>query len=683
MVCQRRVRFGLRALALLCVWSVSVSALGEEGAGSGSDSIPFAQYVPASSKLFVAVRQLGDADSALRRAHAWRLLPLLSGSSTADGKTHDLLQAVTGVLGLRASVKLDELVKSEMAVAAPSWSQLSSAVWLMRISDDAVLDRLFPRRQRKGRGVTRGVRFFQTQDGVTVCVRDDVVAVSRRWGLDSPLYQTVNLMAGQRGHVLAQSLPFRALKKYMPAGDLAVAYLVRDDTVPAETMLSLPGWPIVDRAVIALYEREGRLDVAIRAALATPQRKPRLTRTSIEQLLRLPQTTLFASVTTIDLDYAYATAAINPPAGNMGRYLAFLAAIAGASDPESKARPRLGPHVIVAWGQDLREGGSTPQLAVMMECPDGRAVRDYVRRIADRIIQLVRAVDQAKVDGALTVQESRHLGIPISYVPLGTYAEKSKLPFMGLLRNIDPAWTVSNGWLTLALSRDHIERVLEAQFGLVPTLATVPDVQSLRKHQSARAALSIIQAGLATDVLDQWLAAHRAGSASLLNPVWWRSGSRSPPDRQPRLGIGMKVVQEPGVVVVARVYPETAADGSLQPGDRILGIDGHLLSLTSPNSDLRRRWTATTAKSGPTLRVQRDGTAIDVVLPKKKEEKEKEALLSTVRIEPADAVRELASLGRTIPFASFVVYVSDEMSYSAGLSLRFAPEHISKTTTRE
>ncbi|UCC28975.1 MAG: hypothetical protein JSU86_12315 [Phycisphaerales bacterium] len=583
--------------------------------------------------------------------------------------------AVPTLLGLPASIGPEKLMQSDMAVVAHSWSQLGGAVWLVHILNEAVLDRWFPPSRRTKSGTNRGVPFFRTEDGLTVCWRGRTVALSRAWGPDSLLYETMNLMAGEGGDVLERSTAYRELMAYLPVGYPALAYLARHETLSADAAKPSPWWPVLDRAVVGLYEGEGRINVAVRASLAAPHHKPKLARTAINRLLRLPQTTLFALATTIDFDQAYAAAAASPQRGVLGRYLTFLAAVAEAPDAPPGNRPHLGPHAIVAWGQDLRESGSTPQVAIMIECRDGRAVRDHTRHIADKMIQLVRAVDPAKIDNGLTIQESKHLSVPILHVPLKAYAERSELRLLRLLANTEPAWTVWNGWLIFALGRDHIERIVEAEFGLAPTLATVPDMRALDRRPGERSVLSIIRAGLATNVLDQWLAAHEAGSPSLLDPSWWARGSPSTPQRPPRLGIGMKIVQEPGVVSVARVYPDTAAEGRLRPGDRILGIGGHLLSLTSPNADLRKRWADSTVKPGPTLRVQRGGTAIDVVLPKKEDIR-----VTHLRINPADAVRELASLGRTLSFASFAVNVTDERHYSARLSLRFSPAQTSNTS---
>jgi hypothetical protein len=451
--------------------------------------------------------------------------------------------------------------------------------------------------------------------------------------------------------------------------------------MPLDPVATSPWWPAVDRAVLGLYEGQGRIHVAIRASLAAPHSKPELSAAAVERLLQLPQTTLFASATTVDLEAAYEATTKSPLPGTLGRYLALLRGIWSPPLEVPDGRPpQLGPHVIAAWGQDLTEGGTSPQLVVMVECTDGRAVRDKARETAERMIRLIRVIEPAEVANALTITQSRHLGVTIQRVSLTDYVKKSRLPLVKLLAGAEPAWAVWNGWLYFALSHQHIERIIDAQFGLLPTLATVPDVRALRPPRAGPAGwavLSIIQPGLATDVLDQWLKAYEAESPSLLDPIWWPGQTSVGGPEQRRLGIGVRVGQEPGAVVVARVYPNTAAEGRLQPEDRIIGIDGHLLSLTSSNTDLRKRWAESTARPGPTLRVWRGGTAIEMVLPKKaREESEAEA-----RIRPADAVRELASLGRTLEFVSFAVNVSDERHYSARLSLRLGPGQVSNASS--
>lgn len=135
------------------------------------------------------------------------------------------------------------------------------------------------------------------------------------------------------------------------------------------------------------------------------------------------------------------------------------------------------------------------------------------------------------------------------------------------------------------------------------------------------------------------------------------------------LGIGVHTQQEQGVVVVARVYPDGPASGLLEPEDRIIGIDGELLNLESPNADVRRRWSYSQTKPGPTFRVIRSGAFMDIVVPKALSTASNDPL----QINPVDVIRDAISLGKTIPFASFVAFVSDENHYSAKFTIRMGP----------
>jgi len=648
-----------------------------EGPAAGKPAVvPFSRYVPASTGVFVTIRQLDEVNDALTRAHAWRLLPLLSGTAPGGAQTLDLRRLVTGFLRLGDRRETDAVLQSEIGFAVPSWSGLGNALWFLRVADEAALHRLFPPVQRTVRTGADATPCFRTVSGMSVCYLDGIASVAHRAGADSPFDQTMKLMTGSDEDPLEQSGAFRELALYLPSAPLAVAYLAEDGTSSPESSLEPAAWwPAVDRMVAGLYEGQGRLDVAIRASLVSPYRKVKLAQEALDRLMELPSTTLFALATTIDLDRAYEAAMADSPAGTLGRYLALIAQMRAGTTGPSEGPSQLGPHVLMAWGSGPGNGNTAPQVALMIECADGPSVRNQAREISEKVIRLLVALEPTTAGTELEVQTSRHLGAVISHLPLEAYARESRLPFVRLLSNTDPAWTVWNGWLIVALSRDHIERILDAQFGLAPSLAAVPDVQALRTGPADRSVLSLVQADLAADALDQWLAALDAGDPSLLNPVWW--GERGVRGRrpQPRLGIGMASAQEPGVVVVARVYPQTAAEGRLQPGDRILGIDGKLLSLSTPNADLRAGWAQSASSPGPTVRVERDGVAIDVVLPKKK----RDAAPATLRMNPADAVRELASLSRTLQFASFAVLSSDEQHYSARLSLRFSPKRLPKS----
>lgn len=672
-----RSSIGLVVFVAVLTGVICASTFAQSQKSAPSARVPLARYVPASAKLFVAVRGLGEVNDALDRAHAWQLLSLFSGVPTTEtGKPFNLREAIVNFLGPHASIDVDELLRLDAGLVATSWSALGSAVWLVRTTDDTTLDRWFPPEGRVGAAAMRELRCFRTRDGMIVCSRDKAIAMSRRWTDNSPMREILSVMGGGAKDVLDGSDTFRDLMAYLPPDYLAVAYWATDGPAAQHQNTPSPWWPTLDRGVLALYEGEGRIDVAIRASLAAPHQKPRLSPAAVDRLLRLPRTTLYATTTTVELGDAYVAATTGRPSGVLARYLTLLSGIQRGITVSAEVEPRFGPHVNFVWGQDLSEDGSSPHVAAMIECSDVTTAREYARKFAGRLMRLFRLVDSTEPSDDLRIQETRHLGVPISYVTLAARAGVTRLPPVKLLAGLEPAWAVWDGWLIVALHRAHIEHILDAQFGLTPTLAGVRDVSDLQRQSTAWGVLSVAQASLAADVLDRWLEAYEAGSPSLLDPSWWTRRRPAATRHRLQLGISMKIVQEPGVVVVTRVHPRTPAMGHLIARDRVVGIDGQLLSLHSPNSDLRKRWSESKAEPGPVLRLQRDGTIKDVVVPKKIDL----TTDSEIMVNPADAVRELAALAKTLQFASFAVHASDEQHYSARLSLRFAPAHVTNAS---
>jgi len=628
----------------------------------------FARYVPSSAPLFIATRELDELNQALSRAHAWSFLPLLAGGAAPAGAPFDLRAAVKSFVGPASSINVDDLMHTELGLVAGGWSELGSAVWLVRLADKERLDRWFPREKRISGGDGRPVPFFRTDDGVMVSVRDDIACLARRRGSGTLLRDTMSLVIRGGENALAESAVFRELSSYLPADALAFAYVAAGKRTTSGRMSGVLG-PSIDQAVVGLYEGGGRIDVAIRAALSAPRRHAPLSAQAVDRFLKLPQTTLFAAATTVDWDQLYKAAAETDVNAGLVRYTTLLA---GFRDPASSPPapfPKPGPHVILAWDQDLQPGSYTPQLAVMIECAEAAALSDELVQIVNNSIKVIAALDGANGGRRLTIEESTHLGTRIRHVPMGEYAQQSRLPLVGLLKGTEPSWAVVGNWLVAAVNRRQLERILDAQHGLVPTIAAVSDVREMSRRTADRNMLSILQAGLASGVLERWLREFEAGSPSLLDPAWWTATGRSDPGAGRQLGIGMQAIQAPGTVIVARVYAESPADGRLRPGDRIIGIDGQLLDLASPNADLRARLGRGDAASGPTLRVQRDGTTLDVILPREGDDSRH----WSAGVKPADAVRELASLARSLQFASFAVLASEETRYAARLSLRFAP----------
>ena len=667
---RRRAAVGRIVLAALLVLSVTGTSFSQRPV-RGKRPVPFTRYVPASTKLFITVPRLGELNAAFHGAHAWHLLPLIAGSPPRTEGSFNLREAVNKFLGPQSSVTADDLLKAEIGVVATSWSELGSAVWLVRIEDEKVLDRWFPRNNRVfDRRTKLGVRFIWTKDGVSLCVRDDVVALARRTAGGSMVSAVRSMMNGRPGDTLERSATFQASREHLPARPLAVVHLSKLDesTVPNDgSSLLLPAF---SQTVVGLYERSGRIELAISGSVAAPLGKTALSAKAITRVAQLPQTTLFTWATTIDFGQAYASAQ-GPPSATLGRYLTLLAGLGSGHMTASELFGKLGPNVILVWGQDLSDDGGTPQLAVLIECKAPREVRSEARHIAGRLLRMVAEADTVTDGATPSIDLDLHLGTPILHVPLTEYAAESRFPFAPLLGEVEPAWATAGDWFILALSRDHLERILDAHNGLIPTLDTVRDVAQLVRRRQDRSALAVIQAGLASDVLAGWLKSFEAGHPSLLDPTWWGPRRAVHVDTLEQLGISPLAEQEPGVVLVEMVEDAgPVGGGRLRAKDRIIGVDGYLLDLRNPAADLRRRLAASTTHLAPTLRVLRGEMIMDVPLAGNIGR----AQLPELVVKPRDTVRELALVGRTLQVVTLETYSSDELRYLARLSLRVSED---------
>ena len=330
-------------------------------------------------------------------------------------------------------------------MVADSWSQLGGAVWLARVRSGDVIDRWFPKDQRRGEGQTSVVRSFRTNDGLRVVVRDGIVAMGspKRSPVPAKSDRTPYVV-GQGGDALEQAQSYHDLAAYLPGRPLATAYAARRRPVEAG---SGPRWliPELDGVAVGMYEHDGHIDFSIRGRRTVPRAGNAITQPAYGRLLRLPRTTLFASATSVDVGRVFREAIGNPSSGVLGRYLALL----GVSDEKATSDPGfldlLGPHVVTAWDQDLTAEDATPQVALMVECQDSAATMREVRRIADRMIELLRVVDPVEPIDAPKILQSAHLGTPITYVSLKQYAERSRFPIMRLLANVEPAWATRGG----------------------------------------------------------------------------------------------------------------------------------------------------------------------------------------------------------------------------------------------
>lgn len=531
-----------RAVVLLvcaqCVWA-------DEPRGSRrTDPVALSHYVPSSARVFITVNQLDAVDRALDKAHAWRLLSILSGTSSDSEEPFDLRGSVVSFLGPRSAIDIDDLMSAEMGLAAASWSDLADGMWLARLPSADTLDRWFPKDRRRSARLASTARFLRMDDGVIASVRDDIVALTRRVGLNPLLRETRSLMAGRRTDSLDVQPAFQELRAYLPSRPLAVAYFSRtpwsqpgevDDRnhrrrgidAVGELLSDVAAWiPGLHRGVVGMYARDGRVDFAIRAARKNPQPAGALSKDSLRRFGKLPHTTLLAWATTIDARVVGADDEAASEGQMLRRYLKILLG-ASAVGPAA-APPQIGPHVILVWGQDLTGIGSTAQLAVLIECEDAFALDSHFAGAVVTLARRLAASDPSKTWDAAPVQRETHLDATISSISLRSFVEDSSLPFARLLSGVELSWAAQGNWFILGLSRDHVERIVDGKFGLVGTLDRGRDMRATLQRRARPTSLAIVQGALVADVLDGWLAEAGRGVPSLLN-LWSQSDSDQAP----------------------------------------------------------------------------------------------------------------------------------------------------------
>ncbi len=629
---------------------------------------PLAHYVPATTGLFVSIQELGEVDDALRQTQAWRILPLLAGQSGSSLSLKDLRSTVSALLGPGAAAETSDFSSVEVALVAPSWNQIGAASWVVRPPKATSLDKWFPVERRSRTESVGGGDFFLSEAGMTIGLKDGVAVLVRGAAVDREKNAVLRLLARGEGKPLAEQEQFRRLGSYLPPKALAIAYY-QDDEVASEPE---PGWIKVSRmrsAVAGLYSGEGRIDIAIRGALHAASPRRLLAPAAVDRLFRLPATTLVAWAGAVDLPKAYAAAVEHSSDGVLGRFVALAESLRSANAEDGVSFPAIGPHILLAWDQELEDHSQGPEVAVLVESSEARAVAGELEQMAQTLLEFTRKLEgEAEVGQPSELTHSNHLGVHLTHVPLAPIVRWSSAPLARLFSGGEVSWAVQGDWLMVALSRRHLQRLIDAQHNLVPALANMPDMQDLRKRRAHLGGFMVAQPDLAAEVLQGWLSKRGTQEKTWFDVDRWSQIVLAEGTRANRLGIGMRTEQEPGVVVVARVYPGTPAEGKLEPEDRIVGVDGRLLDFAGPNLDLRRRWSTAAPPGGHSFRVIRDEMQIEVQL----EAEETGVGLSNLLTRPVDALSDLASIGRSIRFASWSVHATDEMHYSALISLRFA-----------
>lgn len=628
---------------------------------AASDDVRFTRYVPESAGCFVSVESLDRWDDTLPQLGVSAALALAGEVGGERRSGGDWQAALVNMVGDSAAIELTSLMTLRAGVAADSCGDLSRSVWYFHLPDPGVLDQWFPKKARKAQGRSEQATMFRTSDGLIVALREDVLLLSRRWVGDGLLVSAMQMMTGKSLPSLLEAKPYRELATYLPGHAVGTIFFVPTHVSGAATRASTVLRPSFDRVIVGVYDVDGRVDVAIRGRLRDELVQSPVSADGLGQLLRLPRSTLVAAVGTTSIDLNAEGAS---DGSELSRYAKLLMMLRGARADSHETLPTLGPHVVWVWGQDLTSPSDFPHVTLLAECDDAALAKSELDSLSTSVLSAVRTLGPDVPASSLSINRETHLGVSVSYVPPLATELADRFGTLGLLTDVEPAWAAWGDWLAISTHRTHLKSILDAQFGMAPTLGFLPHIRAAWRGDRSASVVMVMRGHAASRQIDDWLAIRSSPPPLWLDPSWWRSVLAGDLTRGASLGLRFAEPSRPGQITIVSVESGTLSDGRLHVGDQILGLNGQLLSLFNADQDFRRRWQKRAATQPPVLRVIRAGGAMDVELPRAAG-----TGADVERFDPSRTLRLIGAAGRDIGFASYSVQPSDAHHYAALLTL--------------
>lgn len=647
------IQFSIIAFFLTAI----ASQLCGQTAEAPRNQVSIAEIIPASTRVFINIHDLNGLHQVLRRAKAFEIVNALrSGRSDSTQDKRSNIDSFLKVLADSASpIPLDDLKGCEIGLVLDSPRDLINPVWVIRARDEETVRRWFP---QHGPQVSEGggANIFRTDDGRFVCIRGRVVAIAPRASDWMQLGNVLRALTGADLQTIDKLASYRESMAYLPSRALATLYLTLGPTDAADVS--------AQHLAVGLYAKDHTVDLAFHGSLWRTVGAGAVSPAAMERFLQLPQTTLAAYLTTLDWESVSKRQSQGTP-GILVRYVRLIKELSQAGMEAEYAAPRLGRHLIAAWGQDFSPRGTTPQLAILIDTPEAVRVAESTTRVATSLTRILSTLELRNVAEELPIEKSVHLGIPVWSVPLRAYAHKSRFAWVKALGNLTPSWAANGDWFVVTLTTEHMHQLLDAQIGFLSVLGNDRDARTLRDVPPGNASVAFLHGAMASTTLHFWERSLGELSAAGALPKLLAPGD---PAAQNNQSLGIEIGDEDtlGLIEVTGVASSTPASGRLKPGDRIVGIDGRLLEMVSPEDDLRAWWEQASPGSSHSIRVLRGEELVELEVKRRPDQ----AALANLFSEPLNILRELTRISESIPAATLQVHDSSDRHFSALLRLR-------------
>lgn len=634
-------------------WALCAGALGPaSSAQAQAPPSPLAHLAPSDTGLYIELRRPDQVREWLRSFKTPRLFELFVATHLSDNGTHELLTEA-----------FEKLFSREVALAAPDWGRISESVIVLRLPDPAAVEMLVG----QGRSVIRSshgsrVTVYETRGGLWLAADETFAIISQR-GEESEFWRkAVALLEGTaRDSLLGVRAYIGQVRQLGPdcAGYLYFLLPPTAQSRPSEGSI-LPFWPACSGGIVGAYISDRRIDLTFRGRLAHSRERVYRPRVSPDRLLHLPRTTLLAWETSMDLIEAYRRLVKAGPTEWGAVPASLLAKGPAPAELEKSLLSRLGPRVVVVWGQVATGSSRTPQLAVLVESSDAPAAADALATAVHTFLAGLSG-QQGSTTQPSRVVRTEHLGVGVRRIPLEAGATPE-----AIRHGVEPCFAPLDGWLALALSVEHIEQIIDAERGLIPRLGDVTELGDVVRREQAAVTLVLAQPALCSRLLNDWITALSSGD----EPFWrliFPEALDAIRSRQRVLGIGVQASERPGCVHVARVYPGGPADGRLLPGDEIFAVDGRVLSVSEPSAELAQTIRGVKDSTAVTLRVWRGSETLDVPIALHRGKGPQDGS------DPIDSLERLVRIANHFSNAGFAEVLSRPDQYVARLTLGFSP----------
>jgi hypothetical protein len=674
----------------------------------GGDAIPadsLAHFAPRETSVFAEVLDMRGLEREWSESD-WgsALTSIVMGRTDEPGSGDEALKPLAAALGIDNPVAVrGEVFGRRAALALPSWANLDEGVLLAVPENIAPLEAVLEKRGRKPETIGKARQYkldkldhWLATDGRVVLLGqrregrslyDHAVALLAGEATDSlatdPAFQTevAPLNTGaQRAMMYFSSTPAPATQPTatqptasapattQPAGTTtAPSTQGIQDPIARMTKRWLPTtWPrLVKGAVGASVEdRLIRLDIHGQLNQAAP---PHLQDANVAVLETLPATTLAAWAQAVDYP-AYYRAFIRGSPTLLTLYLTYIDSRlkAAGSSLGAGLLERLGQDTIVLFGvipeaeQTAPVGYELPALGVIVPVDDRASVASAMDVVGGSIAALlplagVRPKDQPN---ATALTKADYNGTTICAVPVGElFKRQTTCPYLHTLRL---SWAVTDHDLILSTHDDHIRQIVRARAGQAPQLG--PRLASAGKLNhlppSADGVLLAQPAAIAA-MFESWIAYAEARNPEVLKPEWWQARQE---ERLAQANLGFALGKsEPGQITVRNTLPGWPAHGRLEPGDRIVAVDGQPLAQGDAKASLRMAIVNRRDAGRITLSVIRKGTTMDVEIP-----------IPDVpqAFDPIGAIRQINELLKPFAAASYTVWAAPPDRFNARVMLR-------------